>query len=317
MPSDLPRVSVSSVVGRTSTARMVASSIAVEVSASSESAVARTADDVGGPQQQQRGPRRRGPRTRRARRSRPRGSSSATASPVTRSSSPTPTVLLLMAREPTGARHPAAPTRPCGDGPRTRVTTWIWTPSWWRTGGSGSGWTSSSAGAGSTGAEADEILDRYQRVATHLSVVRSAAPGPQPGDLPVLPAGTSPDPVGGVPHHVLGRRPAVLHRDLPRGALPAAPLVAPHDARQRGGGTGAGLVVPARTRRSSQRSCPARRSSSWSRPTSRATTASSPRPLRRPGLDQQRLGRRAVHRRSGCSGCRWSTCCSRTSSTSR
>lgn len=29
-----------------------------------------------------------------------------------------------------------------------------------------------------TGAEADEILDRYQRVATHLSLVRSAAPDP-------------------------------------------------------------------------------------------------------------------------------------------
>ena len=29
-----------------------------------------------------------------------------------------------------------------------------------------------------SGAEADEILDRYQRVATHLSVVRSAAPDP-------------------------------------------------------------------------------------------------------------------------------------------
>ena len=28
------------------------------------------------------------------------------------------------------------------------------------------------------GAEADEILDLYQRVATHLSVVRSAAPDP-------------------------------------------------------------------------------------------------------------------------------------------
>jgi hypothetical protein len=32
-------------------------------------------------------------------------------------------------------------------------------------------------GSGS-GAEADEILDLYQRVATHLSVVRSAAPDP-------------------------------------------------------------------------------------------------------------------------------------------
>ena len=29
-----------------------------------------------------------------------------------------------------------------------------------------------------TGAEADEILDRYQRVATHLSLVRSTTPDP-------------------------------------------------------------------------------------------------------------------------------------------
>jgi hypothetical protein len=27
-----------------------------------------------------------------------------------------------------------------------------------------------------TGAEADEVLDRYQRVATHLSMIRSTAP---------------------------------------------------------------------------------------------------------------------------------------------
>ena len=32
------------------------------------------------------------------------------------------------------------------------------------------------ASGGSTGAEADELLDLYQRVATHLSVIRSAAP---------------------------------------------------------------------------------------------------------------------------------------------
>ena len=50
------------------------------------------------------------------------------------------------------------------------------TRSWWRIARRGTGWSSWSSGGGKlTGAEVDELVDLYQRVSTHLSMVRSAS----------------------------------------------------------------------------------------------------------------------------------------------
>ena len=72
----------------------------------------------------------------------------------------------------------AAPTRPGGDGPRTRVTrvdldafVAAHRAEWHRL-------DELVRRRRLDGAEADELVDLYQRVATHLSVVRSAAPDP-------------------------------------------------------------------------------------------------------------------------------------------
>ena len=55
------------------------------------------------------------------------------------------------------------------------MAAWTSTPSWPRTGRAGGGSRSWPA-AGLSGPEADELVDGYQEVATHLSVVRSSAP---------------------------------------------------------------------------------------------------------------------------------------------
>ena len=55
------------------------------------------------------------------------------------------------------------------------------------------------------GAEADEILDLYQRVATHLSVVRSAAPDPSLVTYLSSLLARARDPVGRHPHAQLVR----------------------------------------------------------------------------------------------------------------
>ena len=79
-----------------------------------------------------------------------------------------------------------------------------------------------------TGAESDELVERYQQVATHLSVVRTSAPdGSLIAHLSSLlsrarnrAAGTRTGTWRGV------RR--VLRRAVPGGALPAALVVAGH-----------------------------------------------------------------------------------------
>ena len=55
---------------------------------------------------------------------------------------------------------------------------WTSTRTCSRTRTSGSGWSSWSTAGGSSGAESDELVDLYQQVATHLSVVRTSAPDP-------------------------------------------------------------------------------------------------------------------------------------------
>ena len=68
-----------------------------------------------------------------------------------------------------------------------------------------------------TGAEADEILDLYQRVATHLSLVRSTTPGPLARGLPVHAAGPGPVALGGVARvRVVGRRALLRRSPSPR-----------------------------------------------------------------------------------------------------
>ncbi len=62
------------------------------------------------------------------------------------------------------------------------------------------------AAPGARGAEADELVDLYQEVATHLSVIRSSAPTPQVvGYLSALLARARIRSVGH-PHDRLGRR---------------------------------------------------------------------------------------------------------------
>ena len=79
-----------------------------------------------------------------------------------------------------------------------------------------------------TGAEADELLDLYQRVSTHLSVVRSASPDPSVVTLPVGPARPREGRLGRCPHLHLGRPGRLLHPHVPGRALPH-PLVVGSD----------------------------------------------------------------------------------------
>ena len=53
--------------------------------------------------------------------------------------------------------------------------------------------------------------------------------------LPVVDAREGPDPLVGHPHHLVARRRPLLHRAVPGGAVPAALLVAGHARRQRAG----------------------------------------------------------------------------------
>ena len=76
------------------------------------------------------------------------------------------------------------------------------------------------------GAEADEILDLYQRVATHLSVVRSAAPDPTLVTYLSSLLARARTRSAGTRTTLVVRRPAVLHRDLPGRAVPHPPVVA-------------------------------------------------------------------------------------------
>ena len=86
-----------------------------------------------------------------------------------------------------------------------------------------------------TGAESDELVERYQQVATHLSVVRTSAPDASlVAYLSSILAKARTRSVGtrNASWSAVGR---LLHRALPGGPLPAALLVAGHHGRQRAG----------------------------------------------------------------------------------
>ncbi len=147
-----------------------------------------------------------------------------------------------------------------------------------------------------TGAEVDELVALYQRTATHLSLIQSSAPDPQlTGRLSQL--------VARARSAVTGTRRAswrdvtrFLTARFPRGGLPIAPLVGPHRAPLHGGGGSPGLVdrhaprgaVLHRGPRRTARPDPPR----WR---VRDVLLQPPRRfLRRPGVDEQRPGRRDV-----------------------
>ena len=76
------------------------------------------------------------------------------------------------------------------------------------------------------GAESDELVDRYQQVATHLSVVRTAAPDPSlVAHLSSLLARARNKAVGTRVSTWRGVA-SLLHRAVPGRALPAAVVVA-------------------------------------------------------------------------------------------
>ena len=107
---------------------------------------------------------------------------------------------------------------------------------------------------------------------------------------------------------------AFFARPVPGRALPAALVVARHAGGQRRGDRGDDALAARASRASSSRCCPPARGRPAGQPRLRELLQRVRRvALRRPGLDQQRLGRRAVPRARACSGCRSSTCCSRTS----
>ena len=86
-----------------------------------------------------------------------------------------------------------------------------------------------------SGAESDEFVERYQQVATHLSVVRTSAPDASLiAHLSSLLSRARNRAVGHPGQH-LARGRVVLRRPVPRGALPAALVVARHAGRQRRG----------------------------------------------------------------------------------
>ncbi|WP_278256930.1 stage II sporulation protein M [Nocardioides convexus] len=86
-----------------------------------------------------------------------------------------------------------------------------------------------------TGAEADELVDRYQQVATHLSVVRTSAPDAETHRPPLLAARPCPDLDARRAGPGLARCRALLHRPLPRRALPDALVVDRLPRRKRRG----------------------------------------------------------------------------------
>ena len=108
------------------------------------------------------------------------GRSNATASPVTKSSSPTPTVALLTGSSrwlPSAAPAllgPAVRWQPTAYSDRVDLDAYVVTHQheW--------AWLNELASRRGklTGAEGDELLDLYQRVATHLSEIRTRSPEP-------------------------------------------------------------------------------------------------------------------------------------------
>ena len=133
------------------------------------------------------------------------------------------------------------------------------------------------------GRESDELVERYQRVATHLSVIRTAAPDATRDHLPVAAAQPRPQPRRSARARHLARRPHVRHSSASR----------PRSTGCAGGGSArppANVVATVRddvvaARPPERRAEPAlarATSTSWSTTTSPATTASTPPPTSPP-----------------------------------
>ena len=167
------------------------------------------------------------------------------------------------------------------------------------------------------GRESDELVERYQRVATHLSVIRTAAPDATRDHLPLA----APEP----------RAQPVRRRAAPApgtASAPSSPSASrPPSTGCAGGGSGRrgqrrgrlrDDVVAARPPRHGAEPALAARRRPAGQPRLRRLLQPVRRvPLRRRGLDQQRRGSRRCAWPSERSGCRSCTCCSRTSRTSR
>ena len=146
------------------------------------------------------------------------------------------------------------------------------------------------------GRESDELVERYQRVATHLSVIRTAAP-----DATVI---TYLSLLLSRARNRSGRRAAgtwhgvahVRHRPLPGCPLPAA-LVVDRDRRgQRGGRLRDDVVAARPSRRGAEPAHAARRRPAGQPRLRRLLQHLRRLPLRRRGVDQQRVGGRPLPR---------------------
>ena len=167
------------------------------------------------------------------------------------------------------------------------------------------------------GRESDELVERYQRVATHLSVIRTAAPDATVITYLSLLLSRARNRSGGRARRHLARRTHLRHRALPGGPLPAALVVDRHGRGQRGGRLRDDVVAARAPRHGAEPALAARRRPAGQPRLRRLLQPVRRLPLRRRGLDQQRVGHRPSASPSARSGCRSSTCCSRTSRTSR
>ena len=225
------------------------------------------------------------------------GRSSATASPVTRSSSPS---------ERSHVRHRGSPgTSDVGRGGRRpdTVAAWTSTPTWPRT---ARAWRRLEELQ--PPAPADRRRGRRagrratSEVATHLSVVRSAAPGRQPGRLPVSLLARARNRSTGTRTTSLARRRALLRRRrFPAALYRTAALVARRRWRPTSWSPAVMMCVAGRSTRGVEQSL---LSPGRGRPAGQLRLRGLLQrvrrlALRRPGVDQQRLGRGAVHRARG------------------
>ncbi|UUZ57833.1 hypothetical protein [Nocardioides sp. B-3] len=167
------------------------------------------------------------------------------------------------------------------------------------------------------GAETDELVDLYQRVATHLSVVRTSAPDAAliaylssiPARARLRTVGTRATTWRGVGAFFTDRFPAALYRlrwwwlGTPGG--------------QRRGHRRDDLVAAPAPGGGAEPDVPRRRSTSSSGTTSRTTTANTRRRTSPPVCGSTTPGSRPSASHSACSVRRSSTCCSTTSPTSR
>ena len=127
-----------------------------------------------------------------------------------------------------------------------------------------------------SGAESDELVERYQQVATHLSVVRTSAPDASlVAHLSSLLA-ARPQQGGRHPRRHLARSGDVLQRAVPGRAVPAALVVAGLPGRQRRRDRRDDAVAARPPARRADAAHARARSTSWSTTTSRTTTASTP-----------------------------------------